>query len=376
MDILGGEVRSSRDPTPGTHPELAQLKGIRGARLLVVEDNELNQEVAMELLTGAGLLVDLAENGAIALEKVQQTQYDLVFMDMQMPIMDGIEATQAIRKLPQFAVLPIVAMTANAMAGDRERCLQAGMNDHLSKPIDPEALWAMLLRWIKAGEGDGAVGSASDRQIQMPHAAGPVLERFAGIDGLDTATGLRQALGRSALYLSLLRKFIAGQQDFAVRFDSALAVGDRSSAQRDAHTLRGVAAQLGAMRLAELAGQLEQSVREDAPAALLDAPRAEIKQCLGELIAAIAARLPEHDVEPLPQTAVDPAEMRASCKALARLLADDDFASAGLLEKNTTALRAALGSQFPAIAQAIDHYDFAAALTILTQAIPELDTLD
>ena len=376
MDILGGEVRSSRDPTPGTHPELAQLKGIRGARLLVVEDNELNQEVAMELLTGAGLLVDLAENGAIALEKVQQTQYDLVFMDMQMPIMDGIEATQAIRKLPQFAVLPIVAMTANAMAGDRERCLQAGMNDHLSKPIDPEALWAMLLRWIKAGEGDGAVGSASDRQIQMPHAAGPVLERFAGIDGLDTATGLRQALGRSALYLSLLRKFIAGQQDFAVRFDSALAVGDRSSAQRDAHTLRGVAAQLGAMRLAELAGQLEQSVREDAPAALLDAPRAEIKQCLGELIAAIAARLPEHDVELLPQTAVDPAEMRASCKALARLLADDDFASAGLLEKNTTALRAALGSQFPAIAQAIDHYDFAAALTILTQAIPELDTLD
>ncbi|NCC27501.1 MAG: response regulator [Gammaproteobacteria bacterium] len=374
MDVLGGEVRGARDIIPGTHPELAQLKGIRGARLLVVEDNELNREVAMELLTGAGLLVDLAEDGAIAVEKVQQARYDLVFMDMQMPVMDGIEATQAIRRLPEFADLPIVAMTANAMVGDRERCLQAGMNDHLSKPIDPEALWAMLLRWIKPG--DGAVGSAPDGQLRMPLPAAPALERFAEIDGLDTAAGLRRALGRSAFYLSLLRTFVAGQQDFAVRFDSAFAAGDRSGAQRHAHTLRGVAAQIGAVNLAEQARELEQSLRENASADVLEVPRARTNQCLDALIEAIAARLPEHAVEPLSRTAPDPAEMRTSCKALARLLADDDFASAGLLEKNATTLRAALGSQFPAIAQAIDDYDFAAALNILTQAVPDLELLD
>jgi two-component system sensor histidine kinase/response regulator len=119
----------------------------RGTRVLLVEDNEINQEVAIGQLEDAEIDVDLAENGEIAVRMVQEKDYDLVLMDMQMPVMDGIEATRIIRSDPRFETLPIVAMTANAMAADRKRCLEAGMNDHIAKPIDPDELFKVLVRW-------------------------------------------------------------------------------------------------------------------------------------------------------------------------------------------------------------------------------------
>jgi two-component system sensor histidine kinase/response regulator len=126
-----------------------QLGSIRGARVLLVEDNDLNQEVALELLRDAGLIVDLAEDGQRALDKLATADYDIVLMDMQMPVMDGVTATVALRLDPRWQSLPVVAMTANAMQADRERCLAAGMNDHIAKPIEPEDLWKTLLKWIK-----------------------------------------------------------------------------------------------------------------------------------------------------------------------------------------------------------------------------------
>jgi two-component system sensor histidine kinase/response regulator len=134
-----------------TSPALAdpRLSAIEGARVLLVEDNELNQEVASELLTGAGLLVDLAEDGAEAVNKVREGAYDIVLMDMHMPVMDGATATQAIRKLAEHSDLPIVAMTANAMPADRQKCLAAGMVDFVAKPIEPDELWEALLRWVQ-----------------------------------------------------------------------------------------------------------------------------------------------------------------------------------------------------------------------------------
>ena len=135
--------------------------------VLLVEDNDMNQIVASEIMRDQGLVVDIAENGAIALEMVQESGYDIVLMDMQMPVMDGLEATVAIRQLDGFETLPIVAMTANAMEQDRERCLAAGMNDFVSKPIDPEQLWRVLLQWAphttgaasKSARARGAVGA-------------------------------------------------------------------------------------------------------------------------------------------------------------------------------------------------------------------------
>jgi CheY-like chemotaxis protein len=123
--------------------------GTRGTRVLLVEDNEINQEVAIGQLEDAEIDVDLAENGEIAVRMVQEKEYDLVLMDMQMPVMDGIEATRVIRSDPRFETLPIIAMTANAMAADRDRCLEAGMNDHIAKPIDPDQLFSVMLRWTR-----------------------------------------------------------------------------------------------------------------------------------------------------------------------------------------------------------------------------------
>ena len=141
------EKTSALAPAPA---QPTSLEAIHGARLLLVEDNDFNQEVAVEVLKEGMLIIDVAENGAIAVKMVQEHSYDLVLMDMQMPVMDGVSATQAIRALGgEFAELPIVAMTANAMLSDREACLAAGMNDHLGKPIKPKELWNKLLYWIK-----------------------------------------------------------------------------------------------------------------------------------------------------------------------------------------------------------------------------------
>ena len=133
---------------------------LRGARILLVEDNEINQQVATELLQDAGFVVDVASNGQIAVDMVQTASYDLVFMDMQMPVMDGVTATVEIRKHERFRELPIVAMTANAMQGDRDKCIAAGMNDHLGKPIEPEELRQAVLKWVRRRDGMGMQPSA------------------------------------------------------------------------------------------------------------------------------------------------------------------------------------------------------------------------
>jgi two-component system, sensor histidine kinase and response regulator len=146
LSVLSAESETRDDA--GTTPSLDTVR-TRGTRVLLVEDNEINQEVAIGQLEDAEIAVDLAENGEIAVRMVQNKDYDLVLMDMQMPVMDGIEATRVIRADPRFNSLPIIAMTANAMAADRDRCLEAGMNDHIAKPIDPEQLFRVLLRWTE-----------------------------------------------------------------------------------------------------------------------------------------------------------------------------------------------------------------------------------
>ncbi len=200
------------------------LASLRGARVLLVDDNDLNQQVGVDLLAQAGVVVDVADNGLQALECLARTRYDAVLMDMQMPVMDGLTATRRIRENPEWAQLPVLAMTANAMTGDRERCLQAGMNDHIAKPIDPPQLMRQLLRWLPAGARsvDQATMAAADRALAADRPAGHATDALPPIAGLDTASGLRRVLHRRDTYLSLLRKFVAGQRGVGARALDAL----------------------------------------------------------------------------------------------------------------------------------------------------------
>ena len=231
---------------------------MRGARILLVEDNEINQEVAIGLLEDAEVFVDLAENGAVAVRMVRDNNYDIVLMDMQMPVMDGIEATRIIKADSRFHTLPIIAMTANAMASDRELCLEAGMNDHIGKPIDPDQLLGVLLRWIKRREGDGP--ATTDRT--SANAPGAVDEAAAlEIAGIEVKSALKRTGGNRKRYETLLRRFAQQQAGTVEGIRKALSAGDVATAERAAHSLKGAAGTLGAAALAEAAAKAETAIR-------------------------------------------------------------------------------------------------------------------
>jgi CheY-like chemotaxis protein len=252
--ILSGAPEGSRSLGDEPSDSFVQLATIKGARILLVEDNDLNQEVALELLTDAGFVVDLAEDGQRALNKLAAADYDIVLMDMLMPVMDGVTATRTLRLDPRWQGLPVVAMTANAMEEDRLRCLAAGMNDHIAKPIEPEHLWKALLKWVKPRESKSAT--------VMENKTPSDLSFLSGIDGLDSFNALRRVLGKKALYESMLRKFITGQKSVVAEIAGALQENAWDEAERLAHTLKGVAGNIGATALVSLAIELESAIKE------------------------------------------------------------------------------------------------------------------
>jgi two-component system, sensor histidine kinase and response regulator len=297
MAVLGSVQRTNplKGPARAGETSTNRLASIRGARILLVEDNDINQQVARELLEDGGLVVDVAENGQIALDMVQRAFYDLVFMDMQMPVMDGIAATREIRKIPRLAWLPIVAMTANAMEQDRRRCIEAGMNDAVIKPIDTKELCDALLRWVRLS--DPAQKTASGpTPADAPNSEGSAAEPVSGlpldIPGLDTSLGLSRMLGKKPLYLAMLRRYVTGQRTVCAQIHDALAMGDMPTAERLAHTTKGVSANLGATGIQNLAAALEQSLREYHPPVDVQQRLLELERPLETLISALEVQLP------------------------------------------------------------------------------------
>ena len=250
--VSAGSTRARAERTADGVPT-----DLRGCRVLLVDDNDLNRQVATALLHEAGLVVDTAENGQIAVERVRTHAYDLVLMDMQMPVMDGIDATIEIREQPAFARLPIIAMTANALDEDRERCLAAGMNDHLAKPIEPEVLWTKLSRWLRPRE---ALAHPQRAPTQTSPESGDRLPRH--LPGLDIELGLSQLMGKHALYLTVLRLLVRDQTGMVAKTREALTSGDFATAERLAHTLKGTSSTVAARAVAEAAGQLERACRQ------------------------------------------------------------------------------------------------------------------
>ncbi|BAE50645.1 hypothetical protein amb1841 [Paramagnetospirillum magneticum AMB-1] len=361
MRLFGCQPAEPRDVDGGHSSSEMHLETIRGARILLVEDNDLNQQVATELLGDAGFQVDVADDGAIALAKVRRNAYDMVLMDMQMPVMDGVAATREIRRLGQFDHLPIVAMTANAMQRDRDRCLDAGMNDFITKPIDPDQLWAALLRWIAPRHSPAAAhGASAPSETGEEHS-------IPRIDGLDTTTGLRRVQGKTRLYLTSLRKFAAGRKSVAGDIRAALEADDWSTAERLAHTTKGLAGMIGAdevqRRAADLEAALCDKLSRQEVEDLLDAMAAP----LAALIAALDSTLPPE--ETIAPVAIDRAALDAACQRLLILLAEDDAEADDVLEANAGLLQTAFPDHFPRIRAAIKDFNFDQALATLTEAV-------
>ena len=271
-------------PAPGpvldTTPDFSR---IRGAKVLLVDDVQINRDVAMAFLDRAGLSVDTAVNGRQAVTMVQSTNYDLVLMDIQMPELDGLSATREIRQDPRHTQLPILAMTAHAMSGDRERSLEVGMNDHLTKPINATTLFDALLHWI--APRTASPGLATPTVTKLVDSAPSPSADLSALDGIDTARGLDNHLRQPALYLRILRGFSTEFGAGADDINTALAQGDFPLARRLAHSLKSAAATIGAQELSDCAKVLENCYARGVPADAPDFKRfcAAMRRILGSL---------------------------------------------------------------------------------------------
>ncbi|MCB1997970.1 MAG: response regulator, partial [Rhodoferax sp.] len=281
MQVLG-QMPQDDAALPAAVPQSCPV--LQGARVLLVEDNELNQQVARELLQEAGVQVDVAADGQQSLDMARSQPYDLVLMDMQMPVMDGLEATRQMRADPRLAGLPIVAMTANALDADRQRCLDASMNDHLVKPVDMDALYRMLLKWL------GGATSAPPVEPIQPDAQ--LLAALHRIEGLDASTALRNLGGQPAQVVRLLRRFAAQYRPGLPVLREPAAATSRAAWAEACHGLRGACATLGTLLLASDIEALELALRQpDTDLRLLEAHAQGVDAALQQLVARIDAEL-------------------------------------------------------------------------------------
>ncbi|MES2583687.1 MAG: response regulator [Pseudomonadota bacterium] len=374
--LLGGTVGLGEDHGSVAHTAIPDaLRAIHGSRILLAEDNALNQQVASELLRDAGLAVDIADDGRIACDMVMQAwataqPYHLILMDLQMPVMDGLDATREIRSMQQGATTPIVAMTANAMASDRERCIAAGMVDFVAKPIDPDELFRALLRWITPLQGDGA-GPVAPLVVPVADAMVSSEAVPTRIAGLDVEAGLRRVLGKPHRYTAMLRGFVDAQSDTAVHIRQAVEARDAYTALRFAHTLKGLAGNIAAADLVRDAVAVEQALRHGLDAVALEPLLVHLENTLAAQVAAIGAAL-----VPDPQgsaaagsNASDPDKLKAVCQQLVTLLTNDDGNAERVLAEHAYMLRMAYPLHFSGLQTAVNHFDSERGLEILQQAM-------
>ena len=280
MGAFGQQVAGSgQQHMSGRQAEMDVLRPIQGASLLVVEDNEINQQVARELLQHALFNVDIANHGQEAIEMIEKGQYDCILMDVQMPVMDGFTATREIRKDERYKSLPILAMTANATHEDKKRCEEAGMDDHIAKPIIPKVLFETLLKWVPHKERE--LPDAPDDE-----AADQTAAELPELQGVDTEAGLARVGGNVRSYLKLLNKFAENQSTAINEIRTAVSDDDGELSVRLAHTLKGVGGAIGATALQEAAAKLEVKLKEDSqnlPESLVTAAGQELNRVLGLL---------------------------------------------------------------------------------------------
>ncbi len=339
IDALINVFVDSADQAAAVATATGQGVRLDGLRVLLAEDNEINQQIARELIEGVGGSVSVVANGREAVARIVESPapapFDVVLMDLQMPEMGGYEATGKIRADARFAALPIVAMTAHATLEERQRCLASGMNDHLAKPIDPGLLFETLSRFHAPGGAAPAMRGLS---------RSPFAGKVPVIAGLDLDEGLARVAGNQRLYLKLLRAFQDEQLATVAQIASACEQGDAATAERLAHSLKGVAGNLGAKAVMVAAGDVEKHVRERAADAETRAALQQLSRVLEPLLTQIAAALPVNS--PAPTAVATPMASAGEIVAassmlreLDQLLAAFDASAVDLVDQREAALQ-------------------------------------
>ena len=359
----------------------------RGARVLLAEDDAINQDVAVELLTSVGLNVDVAADGLQAVAMAQANDYAAILMDVQMPGLDGLEATRRIRKLSNHVNTPILAFTANAYGEDRAACLAAGMDDHVAKPVDPRLLYASLLHWLPSRTPTGwSLDHAQPGAHRTPPTESASLSAIAAlaalpealrrIDGLDLNLGLMRIGHRPASYLRLLRQFVLSHDNDLATLDANLAKRDWPQLHRLAHGIKGSAGTIGALAISGLASELEAATQKvDAGSKTVPASStalaAALRLNLAQLLQRLRLDLPnasnEDTVAAVAAAATSQQQhaLSGQLDQLQTLLSQGDFSSGRVWRALAPALHAVLGEAIRPLASQIDAYDFASALQTL-----------
>ena len=369
------------DRKSSTSEQTAATPDLSGLQVLLVEDNPINQQLAEELMQAVGVLVDVAENGQQAIAKVNAhapAYYAVVLMDLQMPVMDGYEATRILRADSRYVALPIVAMTAHAMSEERERCQALGMNGHVIKPIEPDVLYATLARFrSNAGSGaDTSILLNSPVPKTHPPAGVPVDAAHLDlprIEGLDTRSGLRRAGGKAPLYRSLLARFARDFDNFQADYEQLLAAGQWDVAERQAHTLKGLAASLGAVAVQPLAEKLERAAktksREKTELVLLNTSAA-LAPLLDVLRAHLGSPEPAEVQADAPARAAGHADLSGPApewlQRFRRLLREGDVEATAMWDEHKDDGMGVIPQQnIRRISLCLENYEFDAALELL-----------
>ncbi|MBV8658292.1 MAG: response regulator [Burkholderiales bacterium] len=354
VKLFGAQVATPA-PIGGLRENLPDLAGVH---VLLADDNKVNQQIAVELLSTVGARATVASNGQEVLDNLaaaSNNTFDVVLMDVQMPIMDGLEATRRIRADAQYAELPVIALTADAMQEERTACLAAGMVDHIAKPIDPPAMLQTLARWVRpraARQSAALVTPEPAASLNLPH-----------IEGLDAVAALRRIGGNEALYLRLLQQFVVEETDTVARLAAALAEGDKTAAVRIAHGLKGVAGSVGFEALQVSAFALEQAIKAgaDTRSAL-----SQLERQLTQVLTDLTAWLPHRAAENAPVTADAPAHIAQ----LSSLLEASDGDSVAYFLEHTADIRSVFDERtFAAFERAVTAFDFEVAAKSLQLAL-------
>ncbi len=354
---------------------LAVRRSLQGARVLLVEDNDVNQELIVELLAHAGMTVEIAGNGQEALDFLaSDAGFDAVLMDCQMPVMDGYTATCEMKKRLEWQALPVIAMTANAMAGDREKALAVGMVDHIAKPIQVSEMYATLCKWIKParpaqtaatqalGNGSGPLRSGQSQPGTPPQTVP------SDLPGVEVADGLARTMGNQTLYRKLLQKFAEGQRSFVQQFSALLTEGDRAGAERATHTLKGSSGTLGARTLQAAAASLEAATvkggKPEVLMPLLQAVQAALSQVI-EGIDAMSAAQSDMNASQQPKNLE---KIQAKLAKLKSLIEDSDIDACELADELAgEASGTAYAEPIDRVVHDLMSYDFDEALKIINR---------